>query len=53
MAMMKKRIKKAGIMNLLIFSMPSFTPISSTAAVRTTAIRCQGMEPKSTAMASK
>ncbi len=53
MAMMTKRMKKAGIMNLLIFSMPSFTPSISTPAVRTTAARCQGMEPKSTAMAEK
>ena len=51
--MMRNRIKKAGIMNLLSFSMPAATPKMRMTTVKATAIRCQGTEPKLTARASK
>ena len=46
-------MKNAGIMNLLSFSMPAATPKMRMTTVKTTAIRCQGTEPKLTARASK
>lgn len=52
-AMMRNRMKKAGIMTLLSFSMPEATPKIRMAAVTATAAKCQGMEPKSTARAEK
>ena len=52
-AMMRNRMKKAGIMTLLSFSMPEATPKIRMAAVTATAAKCQGMEPKDTARAEK
>ena len=47
------KLKKAGIITLLSFSMPEATPKIRMAAVTATAAKCQGMEPKSTARAEK
>ena len=46
-------MKNAGIMNLLIFSIPAEMPKTRMTTVRPMAMRCQGMEPKETARPSK
>ena len=53
MAITRNRRKKAGIITLLSRSMPPATPSTRITTVTTTAARCQGTEPKSTARALK